>query len=165
MSCEKPYGNVDHHRTLFGVALCHFCLPISSLCPDEMRLIIEMCWSLQPANRPSFSQIMLHLQIFCKDILYQMSVEQLNAIKRKWAVEIEEKYAFYESVNLNKPGSCLLDDDSSVAGKQRQDLANVRSLLKMYEAKGSAARELCEETRKVLARLTQESSAQCGGAA
>lgn len=129
-----------------------------------MRLIIEMCWSLQPANRPSFGQIMLHLQIFCKDILYPMSVEQLNAIKRKWIVEIEKKYAFYESINLNKPCSCLLDNDSSVAEKQRQDIRSARSLLKMYEEKGSSASELCEEMSKVLARLTgtQDDSVQWG---
>lgn len=162
MCCEKPYGKVDHHRTLFGVAQCHFRLPISPLCPDEMRLIIEMCWSLQPANRPSFSQIMLHLQIFCKDILCRMTVDELNEIKSRWRLEIEEKYAFYESIDLNKPCSCLLDTSSSVVEKQKQDVQSVRSLLKMYEEKGSVARELHQEMRQVLARLTEEGSSRSG---
>ena len=155
MCCEKPYGKVDHHRTLFGVALSHFCLPISSFCPDEIRLIIEMCWNLQPANRPSFSQIMLHLQIFCKDILCRMTVEELNEIKTRWKPEIEAKYKLYESIDLNKPCSCLLDHNCSVAEKQRQDIRSARSLLKMYEQKGSAASELHEGMKEVLARLAE----------
>lgn len=91
-----------------------------------------------------------------------MTVEELNEIKAKWRVEIEKKYAFYESIDLNKPCSCLLDSNSSVVEKQKQDVQSARSLLKMYELKGRAASELYEELRQVLARLTEEEETQGG---
>lgn len=44
-------------------------LPIPSSCPDGFRLLIKQCWAAKPRNRPSFKNIMMHLDIASSQVL------------------------------------------------------------------------------------------------
>ena len=46
-----------------------FQLPIPSTCPDGYKLLIKQCWSTKPRNRPSFKNILMHLDIAAVEIL------------------------------------------------------------------------------------------------
>lgn len=154
MTCEKPYSEVDYHKTLFSVALSHIQLPITSLCPDEVRLLIEMCWNIVPENRPSFEQILLHLQLFSKPALDKMTVNDLNQMKYKWIGEIDETYTFMDSINLDKTGFLNeLENHKCLIKKQAQEVKTVKKLMKMYENRIEDASELYYSAERALYRL------------
>jgi len=69
LTCEVPYKNVDSSAIIWGVGSNSLQLPIPSTCPDGYKLLIKQCWSIKPRNRPSFKNILVHLDIAAVEIL------------------------------------------------------------------------------------------------
>ena len=69
LNCEVPYRNVDSSAIIWGVGSNSLQLPIPSTCPDGYKLLIKQCWAIKPRNRPSFKNILMHLDIAAVEIL------------------------------------------------------------------------------------------------
>ncbi|EEC03202.1 tyrosine kinase, putative, partial [Ixodes scapularis] len=69
LSCETPYKDVDSNAIIWGVGSNSLHLPIPTTCPDGFRLLMKQCWSAKPRNRPSFRQILMHLDLAAVEIL------------------------------------------------------------------------------------------------
>ena len=90
LNCEVPYRNVDSSAIIWGVGSNSLQLPIPSTCPDGYKLLIKQCWAIKPRNRPSFKNILMHLDIAAVEILSfqpedyfrtQVNLKQFNYIK------------------------------------------------------------------------------------
>ncbi|VDD86569.1 unnamed protein product [Enterobius vermicularis] len=64
LTTEAPYKDVDSMAIIYGVGSNKLSLPIPSMAPDGIKLLLKQCWSIKPANRPSFSQILTHVAVF-----------------------------------------------------------------------------------------------------
>ena len=151
-TCERPFKNVNRHRILFGVTYNYVKLPIVSQLPIEIRLLIENCWMTLPLNRPTFQQILLYLQIFCKQTMAKITIEQLNELKSAWRLEIEKTYKFIEKL------TCLTNDcdlNDSLIIRHREEIEITNSLLKMYKENDQDVEELLNITKKAIARLDE----------
>uniref|UniRef100_A0A8C7H7L8 mitogen-activated protein kinase kinase kinase n=1 Tax=Oncorhynchus kisutch TaxID=8019 RepID=A0A8C7H7L8_ONCKI len=66
---EVPYKDVDSSAIIWGVGNNSLNLPVPESCPDGFKILLRQCWSSKPRNRPSFRQILLHLDIASADLL------------------------------------------------------------------------------------------------
>uniref|UniRef100_A0A8C4RUR3 mitogen-activated protein kinase kinase kinase n=1 Tax=Erpetoichthys calabaricus TaxID=27687 RepID=A0A8C4RUR3_ERPCA len=66
---EIPYKDVDSSAIIWGVGNNSLQLPIPESCPDGFKILLRQCWNCKPRNRPSFRQILLHLDIASADVL------------------------------------------------------------------------------------------------
>uniref|UniRef100_A0A8V5GWQ1 mitogen-activated protein kinase kinase kinase n=1 Tax=Melopsittacus undulatus TaxID=13146 RepID=A0A8V5GWQ1_MELUD len=66
---EIPYKDVDSSAIIWGVGSNSLHLPVPSGCPDGFKVLLRQCWNSKPRNRPSFRQILLHLDIASADVL------------------------------------------------------------------------------------------------
>uniref|UniRef100_A0A2R9C1M6 Mitogen-activated protein kinase kinase kinase 12 n=1 Tax=Pan paniscus TaxID=9597 RepID=A0A2R9C1M6_PANPA len=66
---EIPYKDVDSSAIIWGVGSNSLHLPVPSSCPDGFKILLRQCWNSKPRNRPSFRQILLHLDIASADVL------------------------------------------------------------------------------------------------
>jgi mitogen-activated protein kinase kinase kinase 13 len=74
LTCEVPYQNVDGSAIIWGVGSNSLHLPIPKTCPEGYKLLIKQCWAIKPRNRPSFRNILMHLDIASVEVLsYQPS--------------------------------------------------------------------------------------------
>ena len=69
LTCEIPYQNVDSSAIIWGVGSNKLYLPIPTTCPEGYKLLIKQCWANKPRNRPSFKNILMHLDIASVEIL------------------------------------------------------------------------------------------------
>ncbi|CAB1336239.1 unnamed protein product, partial [Coregonus sp. 'balchen'] len=84
---EVPYKDVDSSAIIWGVGNNSLNLPIPESCPDGFKILLRQCWNCKPRNRPSFRQILLHLDIASADVL---STPQETYFKH--ALDIREHY-------------------------------------------------------------------------
>uniref|UniRef100_A0A672ICB3 Mitogen-activated protein kinase kinase kinase n=1 Tax=Salarias fasciatus TaxID=181472 RepID=A0A672ICB3_SALFA len=66
---EIPYKDVDSSAIIWGVGNNSLQLPVPESCPDGFKILLRQCWNCKPRNRPSFRQILLHLDIASADVL------------------------------------------------------------------------------------------------
>ncbi|CAL1526785.1 unnamed protein product, partial [Lymnaea stagnalis] len=63
LTAEVPYKDVDSSAIIWGVGSNSLHLPVPGTCPEGFKLLMRQCWSAKPRNRPSFRQILMHLEI------------------------------------------------------------------------------------------------------
>ncbi|CAJ0948583.1 unnamed protein product [Ranitomeya imitator] len=84
---EIPYKDVDSSAIIWGVGSNSLHLPVPSTCPDGFKILMKQTWlssfiemrgnigdsatekQSKPRNRPSFRQILMHLDIASADVL------------------------------------------------------------------------------------------------
>lgn len=103
--------------------------------------------------RPSFRQILLHLQIYCKEFMCRISVEQFNLMKAQWRDEIQESLAFMKSKTAY---SSVSDDETyDLVEKRKLELEHARDIREMYEKKLNQVNELYDEVNNLLISLKE----------
>jgi hypothetical protein len=78
LTCETPYKDVDSSAIMFGVGNHSLRLPIPSTCPEGFRLLVKQCWNAKPRNRPSFKNILIHLDIASVEVLNKSPEDYLK---------------------------------------------------------------------------------------
>lgn len=106
LTCEVPYRDVESSRIILGVGSHSLSLPLPRTLPNGFKLLMQMCWSVKPRNRPSFSQILMHLKIACKELAVLLDVERLSAVRNVWRQEVRQTLL---TANHRK----VIDSDSS----------------------------------------------------
>ncbi|EDW99992.2 uncharacterized protein Dyak_GE22767, partial [Drosophila yakuba] len=69
LTCEIPYKDVDSSAIIWGVGNNSLKLLVPSTCPEGFKLLVKLCWKSKPRNRPSFRQILSHLDIAGPELL------------------------------------------------------------------------------------------------
>lgn len=68
LTCEVPYKDMEQSAIMYLVGCGKLRPPIPSTCPDGFKLIMQMCWKMNPRERPSFKLIYNHLEIAAVEV-------------------------------------------------------------------------------------------------
>jgi len=139
LTCEIPYQNVDSSAIIWGVGSNKLYLPIPTTCPEGYKLLIKQCWANKPRNRPSFKNILMHLDIASVEILsYQP--EDYFRTQQSWKKEVWE---YNEKVKGEDSTMPLADHD--LIKKRKQELKHVQDIKEHYEKKLDKVQDLYVE--------------------
>uniref|UniRef100_A0A665VSP0 Mitogen-activated protein kinase kinase kinase n=1 Tax=Echeneis naucrates TaxID=173247 RepID=A0A665VSP0_ECHNA len=144
---EIPYKDVDSSAIIWGVGNNSLQLPIPESCPDGFKILLRQCWNCKPRNRPSFRQILLHLDIASADVL---STPQETYFKSQvcWLTEVKQHFE-----KIKSEGTCLHRLDEELINRRREELRHALDIREHYERKLERANNLYMELSAVMLQL------------
>ncbi|KAK4467669.1 hypothetical protein MN116_008608 [Schistosoma mekongi] len=141
---EIPYHNVDSTAILWGVGSEHLRLPVPVTCPSELRVLMKTCWNIRPRNRPSFRQILSHLNVTCSSLL-QYTDDEFISLRQLWKEEIA---VYLQDIRLE--GQCTPKLEVMLIRRRREELCHAQDIRRCYDDKRERANELCIELQTLL---------------
>lgn len=148
LTCETPYKDVDSSAIIWGVGSDSLQLPIPSSCPYGFKLLLKQCWSAKPRNRPSFKQILAHLEIAASDVLIN-SPEKYFKNQATWKEEIRKKMMNMET-NESKRSRF---NEGELIQKRKNELKHAQDIREHYEEKLKRASNLYDELASALRQV------------
>ncbi|CAH1790141.1 unnamed protein product [Owenia fusiformis] len=147
LSHEVPYRDVDSSAIIWGVGSNSLHLPVPSTCPDGFKLLMRQCWSPKPRNRPSFRQILMHLEIAQSELL-ALSNDQFKEEQQIWKDEILEQLE-----EIKSQGSCMPQLEEELIARRREELRHAQDVREHYERKLERANNLYMELTACMLQL------------
>jgi serine/threonine protein kinase len=161
LTCEVPYKNLDQNSIMWGVGSNKLRLPIPSSAPDGMKILLEQCLSIKPRNRPTFSQIIKHLEVLSNtESLFKIEDEYLK-IQLKWKDEIETKLNSKRNDTKLKSNVAAYNfndhnnDENHLVQKRKEELRHATEIRELYEQKLEKANNLFIELNTVMLQLDE----------
>ncbi|KAI5734468.1 hypothetical protein M8J77_006838 [Diaphorina citri] len=152
LTCETPYKDVDSSAIIWGVGSSSLHLPIPSTCPDGFQLLMKMCWSNAPSSRPSFKQILSHLDIASQEVL-RIQPEPYYKMQMIWKEEIRVHMLEMQANKSHVPKFEEFEDD--LIKKRENELKHAQDVREHYERKLERANQLYLELSAVRMHLDQ----------
>lgn len=84
---EIPYRDFEQSTIIYGVGNSTLTLPLPATFPHGYRLLMQMCWKPKPRNRPSFFNILTHIEIAQREI-FDIKLEDFCERQRIWKSEV-----------------------------------------------------------------------------
>uniref|UniRef100_A0A3P9HYA6 Mitogen-activated protein kinase kinase kinase 12 n=1 Tax=Oryzias latipes TaxID=8090 RepID=A0A3P9HYA6_ORYLA len=144
---EVPYKDVDSSAIIWGVGNNSLQLPVPDSCPDSFKLLLRQCWNCKPRNRPSFRQILLHLDIASADIL-STPQESYFQSQVEWRDEVRHHFE-----KIKSEGTCLHRLDEELIKRRREELRHALDIREHYERKLERANNLYMELNAIMLQL------------
>uniref|UniRef100_A0A3Q3WE46 Mitogen-activated protein kinase kinase kinase 12 n=1 Tax=Mola mola TaxID=94237 RepID=A0A3Q3WE46_MOLML len=144
---EIPYKDVDSSAIIWGVGNNSLQLPIPDSCPDGFKILLRQCWNCKPRNRPSFRQILLHLDIASADVL-STPQETYFKSQAEWREEVKQHFE-----KIKSEGTCLHRLDEELINRRREELRHALDIREHYERKLERANNLYMELSAVMLQL------------
>ncbi|KAA0715407.1 Mitogen-activated protein kinase kinase kinase 13 [Triplophysa tibetana] len=144
---EIPYKDVDSSAIIWGVGSNSLHLPVPSTCPDGFKILMKQTWQGKPRNRPSFRQILLHLDIASADIL---GTPQETYFKSQagWREEVKKHFE-----KIKSEGTCIHRLDEELIRRRRDELRHALDIREHYERKLERANNLYMELSAIMLQL------------
>ncbi|XP_013394256.1 mitogen-activated protein kinase kinase kinase 12 [Lingula anatina] len=148
LTAEIPYKDVDSSAIIWGVGSNSLHLPVPSTCPEGMKLLMRQCWSFKPRNRPSFRQMMMHLEIASSE-LENIPSEEFFIQQKYWQEEIKEQLQ-----KIKSSGSNLRPHlEEELIKRRREELRHAQDVREHYEKKLERANNLYMELTACMLQL------------
>ncbi|XP_051865335.1 mitogen-activated protein kinase kinase kinase 12-like [Pristis pectinata] len=144
---EIPYKDVDSSAVIWGVGSNSLHLPVPTGCPDGFKLLLTQCWNGKPRNRPSFRQILLHLDIASADVLGTPQETYFQS-QAEWRQEVKRHFE-----KIRSEGSCIHRLDEELVRRRREELRHALDIREHYERKLERANNLYMELNAVMLQL------------
>ncbi|XP_076124257.1 LOW QUALITY PROTEIN: mitogen-activated protein kinase kinase kinase 12 [Alosa pseudoharengus] len=144
---EVPYKDVDSSAIIWGVGNNSLQLPVPESCPDGFKILLKQCWNCKPRNRPSFRQILLHLDIASADVL-STPQETYFKSQAEWREEVKQHFE-----KIKSEGTCLHRLDEELIIRRREELRHALDIREHYERKLERANNLYMELSAVMLQL------------
>uniref|UniRef100_A0A8C7ZXR0 Mitogen-activated protein kinase kinase kinase 12 n=1 Tax=Oryzias sinensis TaxID=183150 RepID=A0A8C7ZXR0_9TELE len=144
---EIPYKDVDSSAIIWGVGNNSLQLPIPESCPDEFIDFTLHQKNCKPRNRPSFRQILLHLDIASADVL-STPQETYFKSQAEWREEVKQHFE-----KIKSEGTCLHRLDEELINRRREELRHALDIREHYERKLERANNLYMELSAVMLQL------------
>ncbi|AWP10276.1 Mitogen-activated protein kinase kinase kinase [Scophthalmus maximus] len=144
---EIPYKDVDSSAIIWGVGNNSLQLPIPESCPDGFKILLRQCWNCKPRNRPSFRQILLHLDIASADVL-STPQETYFKSQAEWREEVKQHFE-----KIKSEGTCIHRLDEELINRRREELRHALDIREHYERKLERANNLYMELSAVMLQL------------
>ncbi|CAG2118826.1 unnamed protein product, partial [Medioppia subpectinata] len=89
MNCEIPYRDVDSSAIIWGVGNSSLTLPVATKCfPEGFQLLMKQCWNAKARNRPSFKNIIMHIEIAANELV-NIEPDEYFKLQIDWREEIQ----------------------------------------------------------------------------
>ncbi|CAL8325069.1 unnamed protein product [Merluccius merluccius] len=144
---EIPYRDVDSSAIIWGVGNNSLQLPIPDSCPDGFKILLRQCWNIKPRTRPSFRQILLHLDIASADLL-STPQETYFKSQAEWREEVKQHFE-----KIKSEGTCIHRLDEELVNRRREELRHALDIREHYERKLERANNLYMELNAVMLQL------------
>ncbi|XP_037334709.2 mitogen-activated protein kinase kinase kinase 12 [Pungitius pungitius] len=144
---EVPYKDVDSSAIIWGVGNNSLQLPVPESCPDGFKILLRQCWNCKPRNRPSFRQILLHLDIASADVL-STPQETYFKSQAEWREEVKQHFE-----KIKSEGTCIHRLDEELINRRREELRHALDIREHYERKLERANNLYMELSAVMLQL------------
>uniref|UniRef100_A0A672R0S2 Mitogen-activated protein kinase kinase kinase n=1 Tax=Sinocyclocheilus grahami TaxID=75366 RepID=A0A672R0S2_SINGR len=144
---EIPYKDVDSSAIIWGVGNNSLQLPLPESCPDGFKILLRQCWNCKPRSRPSFRQILLHLDIASADVL-STPQETYFRSQAEWREEVKQHFE-----KIKSEGTCLHRLDEELINRRREELRHALDIREHYERKLERANNLYMELNAVMLQL------------
>lgn len=146
---ELPYKGVDVGAIVWGVGSGKLSLPIPDSAPDGFSLLLKQCWNVQPRHRPSFRQILLHLDILRNDTHFAATPDdEFFHTQLRWKREILERFE-----QMRVAESQLRERDAHLVRQREEELQHAAEVRELYETKLAETSDLLSELRDMESRL------------
>ncbi|XP_044268988.1 mitogen-activated protein kinase kinase kinase 13-A isoform X2 [Tribolium madens] len=154
LTCEVPYDGMEQSAIMYMVGCGKLRPPIPKTCPDGFRLIMEMCWKLNPKERPSFKLILNHLQIASVEILGKYEDNQFFKTQESWKEEIKSQITQFKA-QLQKQRIEFQLKEEQLIQKRENEIKHVRDIRELYDRKLEKVHQLYLELSAVLQQVEQ----------
>nr|XP_046913274.1 serine/threonine-protein kinase phg2-like isoform X2 [Dermatophagoides farinae] len=162
LNCEIPYRDVDSSAIIWGVGNSSLTLPIPSGLPRGFDLLLQQCWNVKPRNRPSFRQILMHLDIANTE-LASIEANQFFIIQQQWRDEIRNCMRRMKrrrsSVAISNERQMMnenyKDEIEHLICKRKEELMHAQHIREEYVRKRECANNLYMELMTCLLKLEQ----------
>ncbi|CAF1055426.1 unnamed protein product [Adineta steineri] len=150
LTCKIPYHNIDPTAVMWGVGKGSLTLPIPSSAPEGFKLLMTMCWNQKPVNRPSFQQIIKHLNISEPEIILFEQEQEYVDLTRAWSIEINEQFARLPTIDIS---STLQMSNDELMKKRKEELQHIADIRSHYQAKIQQVNTLYIELSSLMMQL------------
>ncbi|MFT7818121.1 mitogen-activated protein kinase kinase kinase 13 [Arapaima gigas] len=144
---EIPYKDVDSSAIIWGVGSNSLHLPVPSTCPDGFKILMKQTWQGKPRNRPSFRQILLHLDIASADVLAAPQETYFKS-QAEWREEVKKHFE-----KIKSEGTCIHRLDEELIRRRRDELRHALDIREHYERKLERANNLYMELSAIMLQL------------
>ncbi|KAG8432665.1 hypothetical protein GDO86_017054 [Hymenochirus boettgeri] len=144
---EIPYKDVDSSAIIWGVGSNSLHLPVPSTCPDGFKILMKQTWQSKPRNRPSFRQILMHLDIAAADVLGTPQETYFNS-QAEWREEVKKHFE-----KIKSEGTCIHRLDEELIRRRREELRHALDIREHYERKLERANNLYMELSAIMLQL------------
>ncbi|XP_051566568.1 mitogen-activated protein kinase kinase kinase 13 [Myxocyprinus asiaticus] len=144
---EIPYKDVDSSAIIWGVGSNSLHLPVPSTCPDGFKILMKQTWQGKPRNRPSFRQILLHLDIASADVLGTPQETYFKS-QTEWREEVKKHFE-----KIKSEGTCIHRLDEELIKRRRDELRHALDIREHYERKLERANNLYMELSAIMLQL------------
>ncbi|XP_040057646.2 mitogen-activated protein kinase kinase kinase 13 [Gasterosteus aculeatus] len=144
---EIPYKDVDSSAIIWGVGSNSLHLPVPSTCPDGFKILMKQTWQSKPRNRPSFRQILLHLDIASADVLGAPQETYFKS-QSEWREEVKKHFE-----KIKSEGTCIHRLDEELIRRRRDELRHALDIREHYERKLERANNLYMELSAIMLQL------------
>ncbi|KAM7358460.1 mitogen-activated protein kinase kinase kinase 13 wallenda isoform 2-T3 [Cochliomyia hominivorax] len=150
LTCEIPYKDVDSSAIIWGVGNNSLKLPIPSSCPDGFKLLVKLCWNTKPRNRPSFRQILSHLEIAGPELL-RKTEKQYFETQRSWKEEVRSHMK-----EMTQNGTSIHKVEQDLIRRRRAELLHAQDIRLVYENKLEKTNRLYLELSECMSQLQEK---------
>jgi DNA repair exonuclease SbcCD ATPase subunit len=133
-----------------GVGKGRLTLPIPSSVPNGLNLLMTMCWNQKPANRPSFQQIIKHLNVGESEIIIFEQEQEYAELTRVWSIEINEQLARLPTIDIS---ATLQMSNDELMKKRKEELQHIADIRSHYETKLQQVNTLYVELSSLMMQL------------
>ncbi|KAH9423733.1 hypothetical protein DERP_005314 [Dermatophagoides pteronyssinus] len=162
LNCEIPYRDVDSSAIIWGVGNSSLTLPIPSGVPRGFDLLLQQCWNIKPRNRPSFRQVLMHLDIASSELI-NIEANQFFIIQQQWRDEIRDcmkrmkrrrsSVAISNEHQINNEN--YKEEIEHLICKRKEELMHAQHIREEYVRKRECANNLYMELMTCLLKLEQ----------
>ncbi|CAF1261796.1 unnamed protein product [Adineta steineri] len=130
LTCAVPYNNIDPTAVMWGVGKGSLTLPVPTSAPEGFKLLMTKCWNQQSSDRPSFSEIIKHLDISEPNIVLFEEEQKYAELTRVWSIEINEHLSQFPSIDIS---STLRMTNDELMKKRQEELQHIIDIRTHYQ--------------------------------
>lgn len=150
LTCAVPYHNIDPVAVMWGVGKGSLTLPIPSSAPEGLKLLMTLCWKQRSPERPSFQQIIKHLNICETEVVLFEQEQEYAELTRAWSIEINEQLSNLPTIDIS---STLQMTNDELMKKRKEELQHIADIRSHYEKKLQQVNTLYLELSSLMMQL------------
>ena len=127
-------------------------LPIPSSVPEGLKLLMTMCWNQRPINRPSFQEILKHLDVSKREIILFEQEQEYAELTRIWSIEINEHLSKYPTVDIS---ATLHLTNEELMKKRQEEFQHIADIRAHYEKRVQQVNTLYVELKSLMMQLEE----------
>ncbi len=127
-------------------------LPIPASVPDGFKLLMTMCWNQRPVDRPSFIEIIKHLDVGKREIIIFEEEQEYAELTREWSIEINERLSKIPNIDIS---STLQLTNEELMKKRQEELEHIADIRAHYEKRVQQVNSLYIELKSIMMQMEQ----------